>query len=222
MKLFTKKIHENEPLSSFTHLVGFFLSIAGLFLLLMAAIRYSTAWHIVSFSIFGASLILLYLASTVYHFVPKAHKLKETFLRADKSFIFLLIAGSYTPLLLVPLRSSWGWFIFGIVWGTALFGISHQIFRKKVNTWLTLTLYLSLGWLLLFALPALANVLPGAAIAWLFVGGLLYTVGAIFFALDEILPRKYLFGWHEVFHLFVLAGSLSHFWLMYRYIVFVG
>ena len=219
--MFMKNFQDNEPLSSLTHLVGFFLSIAGLVLLITTAIRYSTAWHLFSFAVFGASLILLYLASTVYHFIPKSNKLTDTFLRIDKSFIFFLIAGSYTPLVLVPLRGSWGWLIFGIVWGTAIAGIIFQIFKKKLNSWITLSLYLALGWFMVLVLPYLAKTLSGPAIAWLIAGGLMYTIGAVFFALDEKWPSRRLFGWHEVFHLFVLGGSLSHFWLMYHYITYL-
>ncbi|MCK5211629.1 hemolysin III family protein [Candidatus Parcubacteria bacterium] len=217
-----KNIKDNEPLSSLTHLIGFILSIAALVLMIVMAAKYSTAWHIVSFSIFGASLILLYLASTVYHFVPKSNKHKNTFRRIDLSFIFVLIAGTYTPIVLVPLRGAWGWTIFGIVWGIALIGIIIQIFKIKFKAWSMIALYISMGWIVVIALPVLLNSLSRASFAWLLAGGILYTLGVIFLVLDKVLPRHRWFGMHEIFHVFVLAGSFSHFWLMYRYIVYIN
>ncbi len=217
-----KNIKDNEPLSSLTHLFGFMLSIAGLVLMIVMAVKYSTAWHIVSFSIFGASLILLYLASTVYHFVPKSNKHKNTFRRIDLSFIFVLIAGTYTPIVLVPLRGAWGWTIFGIVWGIALVGVITQIFKIKLKAWSMIILYISMGWIVIIALPALLDSLSRASFAWLLSGGILYTLGVIFLVLDKVLPRHRWFGMHEIFHVFVLAGSFSHFWLMYKYIVYIN
>ena len=212
---------DNEPMSSLTHLFGVLLSIAATVLMIVAAVRHGTAWHVVSFSVFGASLILLYLASTVYHSIPKSHRLKKTFQRIDLSLIFVLIAGSYMPILLVPMRGVWGWTIFGVVWGVALIGVVIQIFKIKHKYWVDVVLYLSMGWIVMIALPILLKTLSPISFAWLLIGGVAYTIGVIFLALDRVVPRSRWFGMHEIFHVFVLAGSFSHFLLMYKYIVYL-
>lgn len=216
-----KNKKDNEPMSSLTHFLGFALSIAGLVLMIVSTVRHSTPWHVVSFSIFGTSLILLYLASTVYHFVPKSHRYKKTFQRIDLSLIFILIAGSYTPIILVLMRNIWGWMFFGIVWGIALAGVIIQIFKFKIKYWVNPVLYLFMGWLIVFALPLILETLSLKSFAWLLGGGIAYTVGVLFYALDEVIPRNRWLGMHEVFHIFVLMGSFSHFWLMYNYVVYL-
>ncbi|MCK5061994.1 hemolysin III family protein [Candidatus Parcubacteria bacterium] len=214
-------LNNNEPISSLTHFIGLMLSIAGLVLMIVAAAKHGTAWHVTGFSIFGASLVLLYLASTVYHFIPKTSRLKKIFLRVDLSFIFILIAGTYTPLVLLPLRGPWGWTIFGLVWGLALLGLFIQIFKIRIKSWQAVLLYLFTGWLAVIALPVLWDVFSSASITWLFLGGIFYTVGVLFFSLDKLIPLFRWFGMHEIFHILVMAGSFSHFWLMYRFMVYI-
>lgn len=215
-------LKNNEPLSSLSHFVGFGLSIAGLVLLIVSAVKLSTAWHVVSFSVFGASLILLYLASTIYHAIPKNSKFKQIFRRIDLSLIFILIAGTYTPIALVPLRGAWGWTIFGLVWGGALLGVAFQILKIELKLSALVLMYVLMGWIVIIALPALLNVLTPISMIWLFAGGLFYTFGAVFIVLDRIMSRAKWFGMHEIFHLFVLAGSFSHFWLIYKHIMFLA
>ncbi len=208
-------------MSSLTHLIGFFLSIAGLVLMVVVSAIHGTSWHVVSFSIFGASLILLYLASTVYHFLSKDHKHKNAFMRVDLSFIFILIAGTYTPIALVPIRGPWGWSIFGVVWGMAVLGVVTQIFKINLKPWVHILMYLIMGWLIVIVLPSLIKIFDLSGIIWLVSGGLAYTIGVVFFVIDKIFPKDRLFGLHEVFHVFVMIGSFCHFWLMYNYIVYI-
>ena len=211
-------IKNNEPISSLTHFVGWGLSIAALVFLIIRAVQYGTAWHIVSFSIFGSSMVLLYLASTLYHIIPRSSKFKIIFSRIDLSLIFLLIAGTYTPLTLLPLRGSWGWTLFGIAWGLALAGITIQILKLQIATWKNVALYLAMGWLALFILPVLFESISTAGFFWLLAGGLFYTIGVIFFGIGGKTYYYRRFGMHEIFHLFVMAGSFSHFWLIYNFI----
>ena len=213
---------DNELISSLSHFIGFLLAIAGLVLLIVAAVKHGTAWHVVTFSIFGASMIWLYLASTVYHFVSRSSRYKPVFRKIDMSSIFVLIAGTYTPVVLLLLGGVWGWVLFGLAWGLALIGIFIQIFKIKLKNWQSVSFYLLMGWMIILAGPHILNFFSLATFFWLLTGGIFYTVGVLFFSLDKIPFLKYRFGLHEIFHIFVLAGSFSHFWLMYRYVVYVS
>ena len=212
---------DNEPLSSLTHLIGLLLSIAGLILIVIFGLTHGNVWHVVSFSIFGATLILLYSTSTLYHFVPKSSKAKWILQRIDHSMIFLLIAGTYTPIGLVVLRGGLGWSIFGIIWGLAILGIVFKLLAKDVWQKCSTVLYVVMGWFALIALKPLIESLGIMGMLWLFIGGIFYTVGVIFYALDRFVPRTRWFGMHEIFHLFVMAGSFSHFWLMFAHILYI-
>lgn len=218
-----KKIDElqNEPLSSLTHLIGAILSIAGLVILVVFAAIRSTAWQITGFSIFGASLILLYLASALYHFFPITHRAKNVFRRIDHSMIYVLIAGTYTPICFVLSSKPWGWTLFGLIWGLAIIGIVLKAVGLKINRWLAVFMYILMGWLIIIAFPVLLKTIPATGILWLITGGIFYTLGTIFFGLDKLLPRTRWFGMHEIFHLFVIGGSVSHFWLMFKYILYL-
>ncbi len=209
----------NEPLSSLTHFIGFLLSIAGLVLLIVFASLHRTNWHIVGFSIFGASLILLYLSSTLYHFFPLDSKAKKIFKKIDHSFIYVLIAGTYTPICLTVLRGSLGWSIFGIIWGLAVFGVVLKSSNIKISEKLSTIIYLFMGWIILIALFPLLNSVTYKGFLFLLSGGIAYSLGTVFFALDKIAPRTRWFGMHEIFHIFVLIGSFLHFWFMLKYLV---
>jgi len=209
----------NEPLSSLTHFIGFLLSIAGLVLLIVFASLSGTAWHIVAFSIFGTSLILLYLASTLYHFFPKESNAKRIFRKIDYSFIYILIAGTYTPVCLTVLRGGWGWSLFGIVWALAILGVILELINVEVKGWVSTIIYIFMGWIILITLLPLINSISGKGFLILFMGGVSYTAGAIFFALDKIVPRTRWFGMHEIFHFFVLVGSFLHFWFILKYLL---
>jgi hemolysin III len=214
---------DNEPMSFLTHLVGGLFAVAGLVLLIVEAVGRGTAWHVVSFSIFGSALVLLYLASSLYHVVPKDSPWKKRLQVLDHSMIFLLIAGTYTPISLVALRGAWGWSIFGAVWGLALFGIvckAVEDLRHRVPHWIFVVTYAVMGWMAIVAIVPLAQILSGGALALLFTGGGLYTIGILFFALDTLTTRKSRWwGFHELWHLFVLGGSACHFCLIYLYLV---
>lgn len=214
-------LKNNEPGSSLSHLLGMLLSVEALVLMLVAAQRYGNAWHTVAFSIFGSSLILLYLASAVYHAISKNSRLKTLFRRIDLSFIFILIAGTYTPVALLALPGAWGWTAFGLAWAIAGFGVLLHIFKVRLKTGPALLLYLSMGWMLILFLPRLFGVLSPAGIFWLVAGGLFYTLGVLFFALGRKIKMHRWFGMHEIFHILVMAGSFCHFWLMNSHLVFL-
>ncbi|OGF19190.1 hypothetical protein A3D54_00835 [Candidatus Falkowbacteria bacterium RIFCSPHIGHO2_02_FULL_45_15] len=209
-----------ELISSLTHLIGALSSIAGLAILVsLAAARDASPWHIVSFAIFGASLILTYGTSAAYHLTTSGSAKKETLRRLDHATIYILIAGTYTPVSLVPLRGGWGWSLFGAVWGIGLIGAVWKLAGWRLPPALSGVSYLLLGWLIIIAIVPLLQSVPLPAFWWLFAGGMFYTIGVIFFGLGGNMPAKRWFGMHEIFHLFVMAGSFAHFWMMLKYIM---
>ncbi len=214
---FYKKLR--DPVSGLTHAAALFLSIAGLVLLVTYAALDEKPWHIVSFSIFGMSLILLYTASSLYHLLPVGERTIAILRRIDHIMIYVLIAGTYTPVCLVALRGPWGWSLFGTVWGLALGGIFLKLFWMSAPRWFSTVIYLGMGWLVVIALAPLIDVMPSGGVIWLSVGGMFYTVGAVIYAIKKpnIIPG--VFGFHELWHLFVMAGSFSHFWVMLQYIL---
>ncbi len=201
-----------EILNAVTHGVGALLAILGLVVLAVAACMYGSIWHVVSFSVYGASLVLLYLASTLYHSFTGA-RIKYIFKICDHAAIYLLIAGTYTPFTLVLLHGVLGWTIFGVIWSLAFAGVVLKIFFVRRFKLLSTLCYLGMGWLILVCLKPLGAVLPAAGLGWLIAGGVFYTVGAVFY-LCRRLPYH-----HAVWHLFVLAGSVSHFITVYYYVL---
>ena len=205
-----------EPFSCYSHLVGALAAIAALVVLVVTS--HQDPWRVVGFSIYGASLVILYLASTIYHWlllpIPKRRWLN----RIDHVAIFLLIAGTYTPVCLVTLRGGWGWTIFGIVWGAALVGTIIKLCFRSLPRWVSAAIYVMMGWIAVIATVPLVRAFPAAALMWLLAGGLLYTTGAVIYATRRPNPLPRVFGFHEIFHLFVLAGSTAHFVFMIRYV----
>jgi hemolysin III len=193
-----------EITNALLHGLGFGLAIAALAVLVVMAGRYGTVWHVVGFTIYGATLVILYLSSTLYHSFPEG-KVKRVFKIFDHAAIFLLIAGTYTPITLIKLRGTLGWTIFGVVWAIAILGIISKIFLINRFQALSTVLYIAMGWLIVGALKPLAAALNQTSLLFLLAGGLLYTVGTVFYAWKS---RKYA---HAVWHLFVLAGSVCHF-----------
>jgi hemolysin III len=193
-----------EIANAITHGIGLLLSIAGFVVLLVLAALRGTAWHIVACSIYGATLICLYTASTLYHAVisPRVKRALRIF---DHSAIYLLIAGTYTPFLLVSLRGPWGWSLFGVIWGLALAGVLFKFWFVERFAILSTAVYIAMGWLVVIAAKPVITHLPLTAIIWLLAGGLAYTGGVIFFAAKRI-PYS-----HAIWHLFVLAGSICHY-----------
>jgi hemolysin III len=205
-----------EPFNGLSHGFGAALSIAGLCVLLAAA--WGKPWHVTGFVIYGASLILLYAASTLYHSLPVSPRRIGQLLVFDQVAIYLLIAGTYTPVCLVTLRGPWGWSLFGVAWGLALVGIVLRVAWRSAPAWLPWVFYLVMGWISLVALGPLCRSLPPVALMWLFLGGAIYTVGAIL--LFSRRPRLWpgVFSFHELWHLFVLGGSTCHFILMLQFV----
>jgi hemolysin III len=194
-----------ERFNSISHLVGAALALAGAVVLVVVASRGGDAYRIVSFSIYGTTLFLLYLMSTLYHGLPQG-RAKRVFRVLDHQAIYLLIAGSYTPFTLVSLNGGVGWWMFGAIWGLAVLGLVLDALPLRGARVLPMVIYLVMGWLIVLALKPLLAVLPSAGFIWLLTGGLFYTSGIVFYALDHRYPWM-----HGVWHLFVLAGSISHY-----------
>ncbi|MCE5286731.1 MAG: hemolysin III family protein [Pelosinus sp.] len=201
-----------ERLNALTHGIGASLSLIGLLALVISAYLYGGIWHLVSFSIYGTSLFLLYLASTLYHSFTN-ERLKYIFKIFDHAAIYLLIAGTYTPFALVLLHGTLGWTVFGVIWGLALIGIVFQVFFVKRFKILSTLCYLFMGWFIVVCIKPLANTLPAMGLSWLVIGGLFYTVGAVFYLWKRI-PYN-----HAIWHLFVIAGSACHFITVSYYIL---
>ena len=187
-------------------------------LVTLAALK-GTAAHVVGVSIFGAALILLYLVSTLYHFLSRNHPAKDVFQVIDHSMIYLLIAGTYTPLTLIVLPSGWGWSIFGVVWGLAVLGILMKILKFRLHNLASTAFYLLMGWLIVVAIKPLHDAVPAEGLVWLLAGGIFYTIGTVFYSLDEPLPIRRWYTYHDIFHVFVMLGSFSHFWFMLAYVL---
>ncbi len=211
--------NNNETISGVTHFIASLLSVAGLVLLVTFAGMHGKTTQVVGFSIFGASLILLYVMSATYHFISKDHGAKKLFKVFDHSAIYVLIAGTYTPLVLTALPSGWGWSLFGIIWGLAVVGIVKKVTHIPLPKWVSSVFYLIMGWLILIAIIPLQAALSGEALMWLLAGGVFYTLGTIFFALDNYVQLNKWYTLHDVFHIFVMFGSFCHFWFMFKYIL---
>ena len=205
-------MYRGERLNGYSHLLGTVAAAAGLLVLVTQAARQGDVWKLVSFSVYGGTLLLLYLFSTLYHSVRG--RAKPILQKFDHLAIYLLIAGSYTPFTLVTLRGPWGWSLFGAVWGLAALGIGVDgLHDRNGRRILPVVIYVVMGWLALIALAPLLRALPPAALGWLIGGGLFYTIGILFFALDARLRHA-----HGVWHLFVLAGSVCHYFAVLLYV----
>jgi hemolysin III len=203
---------KEETVNAWTHGLGAVLSLAGLVVLVVMAGRYGDAWHIVSCTIYGVTMVLLFSSSTLYHSC-RSERAKHICRIIDHASIYLLIAGTYTPFVLVSLRGGWGWSLFGVVWGLALAGIVFQIFFVSRFRVLQTLIYLAMGWLAVIAFKPLLARVPLPGLIWLLAGGLSYTVGALFY-LWKKLPFH-----HAVWHLFVLAGSVCHYFAILFYVL---
>ena len=194
-----------EIANSITHGIGVLLSIAALVILIVVAQRYGhTPWHVVGFAIFGSMLILLYLASTLYHAIQHPGA-KKVFKRIDHAAIYLLIAGTYTPFLFTNLKGPWGWTLFGIIWGLAVIGVVFKAISAGKYDRISLLVYILMGWLVIVAIKPMLQSVPVISLIWLVIGGVAYTAGTIFYAWER-LPFN-----HAIWHMFVLAGSTAHF-----------
>ena len=201
-----------EIANGVTHGLGAALSVAALSVLVSLAVIYGDAWRVVSFSIYGATLVFLYLASTFYHSIQHPGA-KKVFHVLDHVAIYWLIAGTYTPFMLVNLRGGWGWTLFGVIWGLALAGTAFKALCMGRFRVLTVLPYVGMGWLVVIALKPTLEAVPPGGIVWLGMGGLAYTSGLVFYAWKR-LPFN-----HAVWHLFVLAGSVCHFVAVLFYVL---
>ena len=201
-----------EKLNVITHGIGLILSIVAFVLLVIHASEIGTTRHVVSFTIFGASLILLYSASTFYHYSQRPN-IRRKLNILDHASIYVLIAGTYTPFTLVTLQGTLGWVIFGITWGIALIGVFLKLFYTGRFDKASTIAYVAMGWVIIFAIKPLIANLPENGLYWLFAGGVLYTIGAVLYSIKKL---KYN---HAIFHVFVLLGSFSHFMAVYFYVL---
>lgn len=206
-------MYYGEKFNAVSHLLGAVLALAGTVVLVVLAALGGDPWKVVGVSIYGASLVLMYSSSTLYHSV-RGRRAKDFLRKMDHQSIYLLIAGSYTPFCLVTLRGPWGWSLLGVVWGLAIAGSLQDLRPRNDARILSVVIYLLMGWAAVVALVPMVNALGRAGFAWVASGGVFYTVGIVFYALDARLKHA-----HGIWHLFVLAGSAAHFIAILMYVV---
>ena len=206
------RMYYGEKFNALTHLVGAVLALAGTVVLIVLAALDGDPWKVVSVSVYGATLALLYSFSTLYHSLRG--QAKRIFRELDHLSIYLLIAGSYTPFCLVTLRGPWGWSLFGVVWGLAVLGSLQEMRAKGGARILSVVIYVAMGWVALVALVPLLRPLGPVGFAWVAAGGLFYTIGIVFYALDARLTHA-----HGVWHLFVIGGSATQYIAILLYVL---
>ena len=214
------KFEIKDPGSAITHFIGMMMALFASTPLLIRAANNPDRIHLISLAVFITSMVLLYMASTVYHTLNLAERSNRRLRKIDHMMIFVLIAGSYTPVCLVVLGNAAGYRLCALVWGIALAGILIKAFWITCPKWFSSLLYIAMGWVCVLAFTQILNSLPPAAFGWLLAGGIIYTIGGIIYALK--LPifnsRHKNFGSHEIFHLFVMGGSICHFIMMYVFV----
>lgn len=208
----------DEIINTQTHLVGAIFSLFGLVILIVKSSIETKPWHIVSFSIYGASLLLVFLASTLHHGVNANPKIEFILKLFDYFAIFPLIAGTYTPLCLILLRNWLGWSVFGVVWGVAIIGIAIKALFPDIPRWFSSTIYITMGWLgAVIAIPIFQFIkIPGLLL--LILGGFFYSIGFIIYNFEKPNPVKGKFGFHEIWHILVMLGAASHYFMMLFYV----
>lgn len=213
------KFKIKDPGSAITHFIGMVLAVAAAVPLLIKAAA-DGRLHFVSLTIFIISMIMLYAASATYHTLDISPEVNKVLKKVDHMMIFILIAGTYTPICLIVLGDKTGWGMLALVWGIALAGIIIKAFWIFCPKWFSSVLYIAMGWVCVLAFSKIVHALPKAAFGWLLAGGIIYTVGGIIYALKlPIFNSKHKnFGSHEIFHLFVMGGSICHYILMYRFV----
>jgi hemolysin III len=212
------KFRVKDPVSCITHLIGAILAITGMVLLLSRTDATVNPKHFASFSIFGFSMILLYSSSAAYHGFYVSPHVQQWLRRIDHIMIFMLIAGTYTPICLIPLYGIWGWSILATIWALALLGGLFKIFFLNAPRKLYTAIYLLMGWIIMIALYPLLKSISIEAFLWLLVGGVFYSTGALIYAIKKPNPWPKVFGFHEIFHIFIILGTACHFWMIYNFL----
>ncbi|MDC7125899.1 MAG: hemolysin III family protein [Spirochaetales bacterium] len=205
----------DEIINTITHTTGTIFSILGTVLLITLSSSQNNIWGIISFSIYGASLIVLFLASSMHHGIDGSEKLNGFFRLFDYLSIFVLIAGTYTPLCLIFSRDAWGWSVFGVIWLLAGAGIAIKAVFPTVPKWFTNTLYVCMGWVGIVLIVHIIPLIGITGFLYLLVGGIIYSIGAVIFYIEKPNPIPGKFGFHEIWHLFVLAGAAIHYAFMF-------
>ena len=204
-----------DPISGFTHLAGALLSVVGLFVLIIPAYQREEWIKFISFMLFGLSLIFLYSSSAIYHLLNLSEKKNIALRRIDHMMIYILITGTYTPICLVALWGGWGWSLLSVIALMALAGIILTLFVINKPRWVTVSIYITMGWMAVIAFVPIVRAIPISGVTWIVLGGLFYSFGAVIYALKKPDWFPGIFGFHELWHLFVLAGSLCHFWVIF-------
>ncbi|HRR39157.1 MAG TPA: hemolysin III family protein [Candidatus Paceibacterota bacterium] len=215
------KIKIKDPVSGLSHLIGAVLSVFGTVILISSAVQEQSSIKIISFSVFGLSMIFLYASSTIYHLFGHSPEEIDIFRKIDHAMIYILIAGTYTPICLIPLWGPWGWYSLILIWALAIFGISMVFFKKfwtNVPRWVATVIYVVMGWLSVVLLYPLSQKVSVSFIGWLLLGGFFYTLGAYIYAQKKPNFCKQ-FGFHEIFHILTILGTFCHFWGIYNFII---
>ncbi len=210
-----------DPVSGLTHLFGALASLIGLIILIIYELNIpnSTPLGLVAVIMFGISLILLYTASSVYHLVKSSDKVIKILRKLDHSMIFVLIAGTYTPVCLISLNGKLRWIMFISIWALAVIGVSFKMIWFNCPRWLSTLFYVFMGWIAVFLISPISKAININGIAWLILGGVFYTVGAVIYGTKWPKINSKVFGFHEIFHLFVLAGSFCHYFMVFKYVL---
>lgn len=209
----------DEKFNTISHIFGAVLALAGAALLIAQASAQGDPWKIVGFSVYGLSLITLFAASAAHHGIDHSPGVNSVLRTLDYTSVFFLIAGTVTPLVLVLFRNTYGWTVFGVVWGIAILGIVARSVWRQLPKWVTNTLYISLGWLTVLLVGADPSALTPGAIALMAAGGIVYSVGFVIFVIERPNPRPGVFGFHELWHALVVIAAALHLLLMYFYVL---
>ncbi|MBU1046731.1 hemolysin III family protein [Patescibacteria group bacterium] len=212
-------LQKSEPISAALHLIGLVFSVVGFVFLMIFTKEQGTLLHLIGFVFFGLALIFLYFFSTIYHFFPKKSKFKKILQQMDHVMIYIFMASTYTPICLTMDNRICGWALLGLVWMFALTGMVIKIKKIEIKEWASVAMYTVFGMLIILAINPIMQWLPKDGVGWLYGGGSFYLIGVIFFILEEYGPKRIYYGFHEIWHLFVMAGSFSHGWLMMRYVL---
>ena len=210
-----------EPINALTHLAGALLSVIALVLLIRRSIDANSVTMMAAFTIFGGSMILLYTSSTLYHSVKSSWDTIRKLRKIDHMMIYVLIAGTFTPFCLVVIGGLPGIIIVSIMWSMAMLGIFLKLYMGGAAGWVSISIYIVMGWAGIALMPFMLDVLPVNGFIWLAIGGVIYTIGAIIYGTGKPDPLPDRFGYHEIWHLFVLGGSFSHFWAVYQYVAVI-